>query len=83
MDTARRLQEDLDQWRVNPMTLLVVKGMRAVNLRKHQAASAAYWAGNPWPEADRLAILQAEQWLDEMMTASAADFTAAMETDDE
>lgn len=40
---------------------------------------AAYWAGNPWPEPDRLALLREEALADDMFDASIDDFKAMME----
>ena len=83
MATVPLSEETLAEWRGSPATARVLAALRAQLDRKREVAQSAYWAGNPWPEAERLALLHSEQWLDDMMTASAADFEAVMESDDE
>lgn len=46
------------------------------------AVLAAYYAGNPYSEDERLALRRAEEWLDDLFEASALDFAAMMENDD-
>ena len=75
--------EALAEWRASLTTERILAALAAMNRRKRDVATARYWVGQPWPEAERLALIQAEEWLDDLMTAPAEDFEAAMETDDE
>ena len=79
MDWRNLSQDDLEAWRAIP----VAECIRAAITRSLQAqqdmAQAAYWAGRPWSEADRLALIRAQALFEDWFEASADDFKAMME----
>jgi len=74
--------EALEEWRAHPVSVLVRQALLASLKEQREAASLAYWAGRPWPEQDRLALLRQESLVEDMFEASADDFKAMMDGSD-
>ena len=79
MDLDRLSDEALAEWRLHPVSQMVLSCLRAQLQAQRASATAAWWEGRPWPEADRLSVLRLEALVEDMFEASADDFKAAME----
>lgn len=71
--------EALEEWRANPVTMEIRDSLRWVLARKRDAATEAYWQGQPWTEAERLALLREQALFGDLFEASAEDFGMMME----
>ena len=72
-------EEALAEWRAHPVSGAIREAFRAYHRRQIDQCKEAAWAGNPWPEADRLALRREIAALEDMFEADAADFVAMME----
>ena len=79
MELQALSDRDLDEWRNHPVSVLVRLGVKASIKAQSDMAMQAYWAGQPWPEQDRLALIRAEAHLDDMFESNADDFKQMME----
>lgn len=57
--------------------------MGKVLARKKRDLCEAYMAGNPAPEATRIAVAMVEQWVEQFFNAEAEQIEAELEEDDE
>lgn len=61
----RLTDDDLAEWRVNPVTMAVVGALDAFLLAQEAQCKEAAWAGNPWPDERRQAVrLALAMWFD-------------------
>lgn len=74
--------EDLEAWRVHPVSLEIKAALRASLEHQREAATEAWWAGRAWSEADRLALLRTETLFEDIFEASANDFNRALMKDE-
>ena len=79
MDLAKLSAEDLAEWRAHPVTALIQECLRLTLEAQAMACTAAYWAGNPWPEAERLSHLRAKAQWEDLFESDAADIRETME----
>ena len=70
--------EALGEWRAHPVTELIRQSLAMSMALQTSAAEAAYWAGNPWPEPDRIALLRSKAQWEDVFEATAEDFRAMM-----
>ena len=71
-------QDDLDEWRANPVTEAMKCALRRSLDRTREQMTAAYWAGRAVSEAERLALLREEALWDDLFQSSADDLNEAM-----
>lgn len=76
-------QEDLDEWRAATVGHTMRECLSASLRAQHKQALQAYWEGNPWPEAERLALRRAMVLVEDLFEASADDVKQMMEHFDE
>lgn len=76
-------EADLEEWRQHPVSLFIKEALRESFRQQVGSAQQAYWAGNPWPEAERLALLRMQALSEDMFESSLDDLMAAMEQHDE
>lgn len=76
---AKLSQAALDEWRDNPVTRAVQEAMARVYRVRKSSMLQAYWAGNPPPESERLALLELEQFRDDFFESSLEDIKAALD----
>jgi len=74
---------ELERWREHPVTRIASQALRASIQMQRDSATASYWAGQPWPEADRKALLRLEAAWEDLFEASADDFKAMMRMQNE
>lgn len=67
-------EEALAEWRAHPVTMAVRDSLKWVLDRHREAATEAYWSGEPWPEAERLALLREQALWADLFEASADEF---------
>ena len=79
MEYRKLLDKELAEWRDSPVAGLVHKCLRDSLDRQQRAALAAYWAGKPMPESERLAHHRAVEILEDWFSASAEEFNEWME----
>lgn len=83
MNIEHLTDEDLDAWRVNPVTEMLRELVGLSLSAQKDAALQSYWAGNPWPpERAAAARIVTEMWED-FFDSSADDIRASMEQFDE
>lgn len=70
--------EAWEEWRDGPVTQAVKSALGRVLDRQREAALQAYWNGQPWPEADRLALHRMAAWHDDFFNATHDEITEAM-----
>lgn len=71
--------DELKEWLEHPVAGIVRSLLASTLSQQETAARAAYWAGKPVPEAQRLAIQLAQGLLEDWFEASAEDFNTMME----
>ena len=76
---AKLSQAALDEWRDNPVTQALQEAMARVYRVRKSSMLQAYWAGNPLPESERLALLELEQFRGEFFHSDIDDVTAWLE----
>jgi hypothetical protein len=69
----------LDEWRAIPVTMLAQAALRRALDLEYEALTAAFWSGEPVPEADRLAHKRKEALWEDLFQSSIEDFIAAAE----
>ena len=79
MDYGWLSDSELQEWRESPVTMALEAALRGSLDRQRAAAVSAYWAGSPWPEAERLSLLRAQSLVEDLFEASAVEVKAAME----
>ena len=79
MELRKLSDKELAEWRDSPVAGLVRKCLSDSLNRQREAALAAYWAGNPMPESERLAHHRAAEILEDWFSASAGEFNEWME----
>ena len=78
MDLERLSDEALAEWREHPVTRLLRDGLAVQAEALRSSATAAYWSGRAWPEADRLSVLRLEAFREDLFEASADEVKAAL-----
>lgn len=76
-------EEELEAWRVHPVTEWIGKALRKSLKQREDALKANYWAGTPVPDEQRLAVLLGLVLWEDIFQASSADFHRAMQEDNE
>lgn len=79
MDLAKLSDVDLQEWRGHPITELLRNCLKASLTAQRNSATAAYWAGTPWPEEGRLSLLKAQALWEDLFEVSADELRNAME----
>lgn len=73
-------EQDLADWRRNPVTEYVIAALRE-RVQQHEAAlKAAYWAGQARPDAERIAAQLLADVIEDIGGASLDDFRVFMES---
>ena len=82
MGLSKRLTPELwEEWQGSLATQTVQSALSDMIHRQRQAATAAYWAGNPWPESERLALSRMAAWHEDFFTATLDEITEALRED--
>ena len=74
------LSKALPEWQEHRVTQALQQAMQAQMEIRKEALCKSYLAGRPVPEADRLALLMVEQWVEDFFESTAEDVQAMMET---
>lgn len=79
----QRWSEAMAEWQGHPVTELL-RGLldRQIAARK-AALQSRWWAGQEVPEAERLALIRLEEWVEDFFDLTADDLRAAIERDDD
>lgn len=75
--------EELDAWRVAPITELLQKSLQRTFETQKQMALEAYWSGSPWSPEDLASLKRAITMQEDIFESSADDLRAVMEQLDE
>lgn len=74
-----KFSDELAEWRQHPVTTVVRQSIRHHLDQAKEAAISAYWAGQAWPEVERLSLIKQQALWEDLFEASAEDFRATME----
>lgn len=83
MDLKNLTDEDLDAWRVNPVTEIMQAVILAAYGAQKDAALQAYWGGKPWPPEDIASLRRLSAMWEDFFDSSADDVRTTMEQFDE
>ena len=72
-------KDQWQEWLQSSATEAIRDALSLTLKRQEQAAKDAYMAGNPWPEASRLALIRMQQWHEDLFAASYEDLITALE----
>jgi hypothetical protein len=79
-----KLTDDgLAEWRAQPVSELVRTAMGKILAAHKQNCMERAWAGNPWPEDERLGLLRTISMYEDIFEATADRFNEIMELDTE
>ena len=79
MRLSKLSKSEWEDWLANPITEAVRDAVGQMLAQQQAAASAAYWAGKAWPEAERLALCRMLAWHEDFFTASHEEIQQVME----
>jgi hypothetical protein len=71
--------EAIAEWRAHPVSIALRDGLQWWLERQKDAAMEAYWRGEPWPEAERLALLRERALWSDLFESSADEIGKMME----
>lgn len=79
MELQTLSDSDLDEWRNHPVSVLVRSVVEASLNQQEAQCKAAYWAGKPWKEAEREALIRAKSHFNDIFDTPADDYRTMME----
>jgi ribonucleotide monophosphatase NagD (HAD superfamily) len=72
-------QEEWEDWQGSLITQAVQGAVLQLLERQEQSAQQAYWAGKPWPDSSREALVRLRAWHEDFFTASYDEIKTALE----
>lgn len=77
MRLTKLSRQEWEEWKGSPVTEALRDAMGALIEREREAAQAAYWAGKPISEENRISLMRAVAWHEDVFSSSYEDAVAS------